>query len=1031
MVNVFLERLKCLFVNLFLGITFATAILFCVSCTEKNKIEGLTVEYTENYICVDTKEPRFGWRMKSDNNSRCIFQTAYQIEVIDEDGNNVWNSGKIESDQSQNIIYNGETLLPKTRYDWTVTVWNNIGEELTGKSWFETSLMSSNDIDGWNGAKWIGGSDDDMVLYSHYLPVFKMNLSFKMKDEAEQKKVGFIYGANDERLMDSNKNIYHIANLKDESYVKVEVDMSNALAVLNVYRVGYHNDDRADKPLVAFSIPSNVINKSNATAKHTVTLYSNLGFTAFYVDGNKVGEFNLNPLGRGGDFIAFPVVGDVGFTLSSANDFSEATMDICNFRSPENRITTVVMEPEKLKSSGKDIYIENPSCNSMPMLRTVFTAEKKEIKKARLYATARGIYEIYINGQRAGNDYFNPGVTQYNRTHLYQVYDVTDMLNQGKNAIGALLAEGWWSGASTYTGENWNFFGDRQSLLAQLIITYNDGTEQVITTSPETWKYYSDGPIVYGSFFQGEIYDSSKEKYVDGWTTAVYDDSEWKNAMEIPLEGYVCKDVVNGDEYQDYNLIAQYGQTVKAIKTLTAQSVEEVRPGIFVYDMGQNMVGVPEITLSGMESGKVINMRFAEVKYPELPRYAGNEGMIMLENIRAAMAQDKYITSGGSETYSPRFTYHGYRYIEITGIEKALPVENVKGIVLSSIDKLASHYETSNEKVNKLWNNIVWSTYANFLSIPTDCPQRNERLGWAGDISVFSRTSTYLADVSQFLRRYLQAMRDVQRKDGRFADVAPLGVGFGGLLWGSAGITVPWEIYQQYGDEAVLSEHYALNLVNTVKRENTGDDGKTYPQYSLMTGFIGTAWISKALSDNGYDDVAYNLLQQTSYPSWLYSVEQGATTIWERLNSYTHVDGFGENNRMNSFNHYSFGAVGAWMYAYSLGIMRDEANPGFKHFILSPRIDPTGKMTFAEGYFDSLYGRIESAWTVIDGKIIYSLTVPANTTASLCILAKDMESILESGKSIQKAEGILSSEFNDGKVMIELGSGKYEFTVIR
>lgn len=358
----------------------------------------------------------------------------------------------------------------------------------------------------------------------------------------------------------------------------------------------------------------------------------------------------------------------------------------------------------------------------MPMLRTVFTAEKKEIKKARLYATARGIYEIYINGQRAGNDYFNPGVTQYNRTHLYQVYDVTDMLNQGKNAIGALLAEGWWSGASTYTGENWNFFGDRQSLLAQLIITYNDGTEQVITTSPETWKYYSDGPIVYGSFFQGEIYDSSKEKYVDGWTTAVYDDSEWKNAMEIPLEGYVCKDVVNGDEYQDYNLIAQYGQTVKAIKTLTAQSVEEVRPGIFVYDMGQNMVGVPEITLSGMESGKVINMRFAEVKYPELPRYAGNEGMIMLENIRAAMAQDKYITSGGSETYSPRFTYHGYRYIEITGIEKALPVENVKGIVLSSIDKLASHYETSNEKVNKLWNNIVWSTYANFLSIPTDCP---------------------------------------------------------------------------------------------------------------------------------------------------------------------------------------------------------------------------------------------------------------------------------------------------------------------
>lgn len=261
--------------------------------------------------------------------------------------------------------------------------------------------------------------------------------------------------------------------------------------------------------------------------------------------------------------------------------------------------------------------------------------------------------------------------------------------------------------------------------------------------------------------------------------------------MEKYREGYVSRGIMNNitsnnakNEFSDLSLIPQYGQTVKAIKKLTAQSVEEVRPGIFVYDMGQNMVGVPEITLSGMEAGKVINMRFAEVKYPDLPRYAGNEGMIMLENIRAAMAQDKYITKGGNETYSPRFTYHGYRFVEITGIDKALPVENVKGIVLSSIDRLDSHYETSNEKVNKLWNNIVWSTYANFLSIPTDCPQRNERLGWAGDISVFSRTSTYLADVPQFLRRYLRAMRDVQREDGRFPDVAPIGCGFGGLLWG-------------------------------------------------------------------------------------------------------------------------------------------------------------------------------------------------------------------------------------------------------
>ena len=486
-------------------------------------------------------------------------------------------------------------------------------------------------------------------------------------------------------------------------------------------------------------------------------------------------------------------------------------------------------------------------------------------------------------------------------------------------------------------------------------------------------------------------------------------------------------------------------------------------------------------------------------------------------------------------------------------------------MVLSSIDGLASKYETSNKKVNQLWHNIVWSTYANFFSIPTDCPQRNERLGWAGDISVFSRTVTYLADVPQFLRRYLCAMRDVQREDGRFPDVAPLGGGFGGLLWGSAGITVPWEVYQQYGDKSLLAEHYeamcryvdyvrtrninpetgileqekvwgnlgdwlgpednkndktlmweayflydldimkkvaqilgkkedaekfgklyderkaffnrtyidpqtaktissgangpekgklvdiqtsyvlplsfgivnpewkeqfAANLAHTVQRENVADDGKTYPAYSLMTGFIGTAWINKALSDNGYDEVAYNLLQQTTYPSWLYSVEQGATTIWERLNSYTHVDGFGENNRMNSFNHYSFGAVGAWMYAYSLGIMRDENHPGFKHFVLCPKVDPTGKMTFARGYYDSLCGRIESAWEVKGGEVRYSFTVPANTSATLYLPAASMDSVTENGRALQAGkEGIKEVTYQDGMCKAELLSGTYHFVV--
>lgn len=1136
------------------------------------KLQKLEVEYTSCPLGIDTRTPRFGWQLTAAPQERGIYQTAYQLIVQDEAGKRVWDSGKVAGDASQQVVYQGEALQPTTRYTWKVKVWNNQGEVQEGTSWFETSLLTDQETNGWNGARWIGGGDEDMVLYSPYLPVFRLDFSFQMKEQTASRKIAFVYGANDERLMDANKNLYHLANGKDASYIKVEFDLApleeGENAWIHLYRAGYQPDDNSSVPLKSFLVPSKVLNIGNQYQAHTFSLYSNLGFTVLKKGETQLGEVNVNPLGQGGDFIAFPVVGEVGFALEDAKGFSGVKTDIRNFRSPENRLTSVTLDASRFKG-GRNWYVQDPSRNSMPMLRTEFVTVANKIKKARLYVTSRGIYEMFLNGQRVGKDYFNPGVTQYNKTHLYQVYDVTKLVQAGKNALGAVLAEGWWSGGATYSGENWNFFGDRQSLLAQLVVTYEDGQQQAVVTSPGTWKYFNQGPVVYGSFFQGEVYDARKEQAITEWFQPGYDDSAWKQAVEVTLENHVSQtgggNMPKVNDYSDFHLKAQYGQTVKAIQQLTAQSVEEVRPGIFVYDMGQNMVGVPEITLHGMEAGKEINLRYAEVKYPDMPRYAGNEGMIMLENIRAAMAQDKYITKGGQETIAPRFTYHGYRYVEITGIDKALPLESVKGTVLSSIDGLDSHYETSNEKVNQLWHNIVWSTYANFFSIPTDCPQRNERLGWAGDISVFSRTATYLADVPQFLRRYLQAMRDVQRKDGRFPDVAPLGGGFGGLLWGSAGITVPWEVYQQYGDKALLAEHYAAmscyidyvltkninpetgileqekvwgnlgdwlgpednkndktlmweayflydldimvkvskilgkeseaqryadlyqkrkdfflrtyvdkatartvssgadgpekgklvdiqtsyvlplafsfvpselremfaaNLAHTVQRENVADDGKTYPAYSLMTGFIGTAWVSKALSDHGYDDVAYRLLQQTTYPSWLYSVEQGATTIWERLNSYTHLDGFGENNRMNSFNHYSFGAVGAWMYAYSLGIMRDENHPGFKHFVLSPRIDPTGQMTFARGYYDSLYGRIESAWEVKDGEVRYSFTVPANTSATLYLPAASADKVTENGRILQAGKnGMKEVMTQEGMLQIELGSGTYHFVV--
>lgn len=1159
----------------------------CMNCHAKLQsgnahftVKNLKTEYTVTPLGIDVETPRFSWQMASFGTERGQQQTAYQITVSDEKGNLVWDSGKTQGGLSLNVEYNGISLQPSTRYSWTVNVWNQKGEQMSESSWFETGLMSSDGTyQGWKDAKWIGGSDQDMVLYSHYLPVFRLEYMLQLDKTMKSTCAGFIYGANDERLMNKNKNLYHLENRKDKSYIKVELDIAPILmkkeAMLNIYRVGYHPNDKQDIPFASFSIPQNLIHKDNMYGCHTITLSSDLGFTRFFIDNTEkeIGSVNLNPLGQGGDFIAFPVVGDMGFTVPAKQAASFSKVMIANLRSPKNVIMIVKNETYQVAGgTNGTLEIFTPKGNSSPMLRTVFTSPTGEVVKARLYVTARGIYEVYLNGRRVGDDYFNPGITQYNKTHLYQTFDVTDYVQSGKNAIGALLAEGWWSGGATFTGENWNFFGDRQSLLAKLVITYKDGQEKVIVTDPSTWQYCNNGPILYGSFFQGEVYDALKDAEVEGWSTASYtSDKNWKPAIEVSLNGNVSTsgnpNMPWVNDYSDYKLVGQFGQTVKAINELTAVSVEEVRPGVFVYDMGQNMVGVPKIHLSGMKPGTKISLRYAEVKYPDLPEYEGNIGMIMLENIRAAMAQDLYIAKGGQETIHPRFTYHGYRFVEITGMDAPLSVESVKGIVLSSIHKLASSYETSNALVNKLWKNITWSSFGNFLSIPTDCPQRNERLGWAGDISVFSRTATYLSDVPQFLRRYLQSMRDVQRADGRFPDIAPLGGGFGGLLWGSAGITVPWECYQQYGDKTLLTEHYDAmsqyiqhildkmidketgllvqnrawgdlgdwlgledekndksllweayfiydlelmnkiatilgkytdaerfskfhaerkaffnktyihpdagktifssfipekrgtsidiqtsyvlplvfniienaqkdkvikNLVETITRENTTDRGKLCPPYSLMTGFIGTAWISKVLSDNGYSDIAYSLLQQTNYPSWLYSVEQGATTIWERLNSYTFMDGFGGNNRMNSFNHYSFGAVGSWMYNYSLGIQRDEASPGFKHFILKPEIDLTGKMKYAKGYYDSMYGRIESSWKVENGIIQYNFNIPGNTSALLYLPASSIKEVKESGKDIhKKRKGIELIGEENGKVILELMSGSYQFEITK
>jgi len=1206
---------------------FVAAILFAgvVHASAAVEIRNLQVEYRSAPLGIDVAQPRFSWQMATTAGERGYSQAAYHIEVKDPKGNVAWDSKRTEQSRSVGITYAGSPLRAATRYSCTVTVLSQAGEKLTASSWFETGLMNpAPDSAAWAGATWIGGGDEDLVLYAPYLAIFKLKYAVTIPQGST--RAGFVYGANDSRLMDEYKNIYQIASGKDQSYIKLELDISavegtpGGKAKLHVYRAGYKDNDTPSTPLRTFDVSTELIHKANKNAEHVIELRSTFGQIALSVDGKEsftgrteqpaspgppagfgrplpANAVNLNPAGSGGDYLPFGMLCDIGFSVDPGQTAMFRDITVRNDRSPNNilfhenltsgpygGIFADALKPDSgfsvddgrylVQGGSKGLFlVRDPSRNSAPMLRTTFKTSAKAIESARLYVTARGIYEVFLNGSRVGDDYYNPGLTQYNVTHMYQTYDVTSMVTAGDNAIGAMLGEGWWSGLLSF-GTVWNHFGDRQSLLAKLVVTYKDGTADTIVTNDRTWKYHSSGPIIYSSLDFGEVYDAARERAVEGWSTAGYDDSKWKKALVVPLEGtaFIGKDVgflgMPGTpiEYDKLSLLGQIGNSAGVFRTLAAKSVKEVRPGVFVYDMGQNIVGVPRIRIAAGRAGARITVRYAEMLYPDLKESGKNTGMIMTENYRAALSQDLYTMKAGPQVFQPRFTSHGYQYIEITGIDKPLPPESVEGMVISSVRELTADYRTSSEKVNRLWSNLVWSNIDNFLTIPTDCPQRNERMGWSGDINVFSRTATYVSNADQFLTRHMYAMRDVQAPSGRFTDVAPVGGGFGGVLWGSAGIVVPWETYLQYGDLALLERHYPAmaayidylettvdpktglssdgqlgdwlgpqnnalgsaflatayhaydldivakaaevlgrssdavkyralyekrkaffnstlvnsegktlatgggfgfgpppagppqfriadtqtsyavglgmglfnadklpatvrSLAESVSRENKDDNGKLRPRYSLMTGFIGTAWISKALSESGHSGLAYRLLHNNQYPSWLYAIDQGATSIWERLNGYTVENGFGGNNSMNSFNHYSFGAVGQWMMAHSLGIERDE--PGFRKFILQPEPDPTGTMTWAEGHYDSMYGRVSSAWRIDGNALTYRATVPANTTATLCLPTADASSVKEGGKGTGEATGVKFLRYGNGRAVYLLKSGSYEFTAIR
>ncbi len=882
-------------------------------------------EYKTNPLGIDVLQPRFGWILNSKSkHNRAQFQTAYHILVSDNQEplkkniGNIWDTGKIDSDETNQITYAGKLLESRKKYWWKVKIWDNMGQESSWSkpAYWTMGLLEPTD---WQ-AQWI-------------------------------------------------------------SYEQTP--------------------------------PENYLNRSRGLE-------------------NKEG-LNLPP---------------------------------------------------------------------SPYLRKIF-ALSKSIKQAYLYASALGLCELHLNGKIVNPDRFIPGWTDYHKRVYYHVYDVTQLINSGKeNALGIILGDGWYAGYYGFAQKRENY-GKHPRALAQLEIEYQDGTREIITTD-STWKA-SYGPIMEADLLQGELYDATLETQFQNWDEPEFNESQWSPitinpTLSIPLNAYP-------------------GIPVQVTQELPVKKITQPAPGVYLFDLGQNMVGCARLKIKDKKGTKII-LRYGEMLNPD--------GTLYTRNLRSARATDVYYVKGkGTESWVPRFTFHGFRYVELTGCSSKPGLEAITGLVMHNPLPETGSFTTSYPLFNRLFQNIVWGQRGNYLEVPTDCPQRDERLGWTGDAQVFISTASYNMDISTFFTKWLVDLNDAQRSDGAYPDVAPeFGIGFGTSAWGDAGIICPYVIYKTYNDKRILEKYYPQmaksidylkqNSKNLIRPDSGYGDwlsinadtpkdligtayfahvtqimkeiahvlGKTNDEseyqklfndvriafnkayvsddghikgdtqtgyllalqfnllsednqakaleylvenlksrkWHLSTGFVGSNLLLPTLTRFGKEDIAYRIAFTESYPSWLYPVKQGATTIWERWDGWTKEKGF-QDPSMNSFNHYAYGCIGEWMYSTIGGIQPD--GPGYKKIIIHPVINKI--LTYANTSYQSIQGKIVSNWKIRQNKIILDITIPINTRATVYIPTRNSQKIKESGKLVSLSKEIKYLTTENKYAIYQLGSGNYHF----
>jgi alpha-L-rhamnosidase len=1045
----------------------------------------LRCEYLKNPLGIDARLPRLSWILTSQE--RGVRQTAYHVlvassaENLAADEGDLWDSGRVESEQSIHVRYAGKPLGSHAECFWKVRAWDASGEP---SAWSEPARWSMGLLEpgDWQ-ANWIGLDGDASPKFL-----------------ADTNWIWFPEGNPAESAPTETRYFRRTFTLPPDRRV--------TKATLRITA-----DDRCNMFLNGRDIGSRSGHQSAKEMDVTHRLQPGPNVLAVTAR-NEGGEPNPAALvawmkiefDAGEPMV---IVTDEQWTTAKTEAPHWTALDF------DDSAWTAV---KKLGPVGMEPWgnVRHAEDRRLPAryLRKEFALDKN-VRRAAVYFSGVGLSELYVNGRKIGDAVLSPAMTQYPKRILYVTHDITDQLRRGDNAIGVILGNGRYYSPRSEVYAAMPTYGFPK-LLLHLRVEHEDGSVTTEVSDP-SWKLTDDGPILANNEYDGEEYDARKELGL--WSSPGYDDGDWQaaNPAAVP-EGEVRAEMI---------------EPIRVTETLRPIAVTEPRPGVYVFDMGQNLVGWCRLRVGG-PAGTEVKLVHAETLQPD--------GNLYLANIRGARVTDVYTLSGVEplEVWEPRFTYHGFRYVEVSGWPGTPTLASIEGRVVHDDVERTGQFACSNSLLNKIHENIVWGTRGNYRSVPTDCPQRDERQGWLGDRGEESRGEMYLFDNAALYSKWLQDMEDSQKESGSVPDVCPAHwpIYSDNVTWPSSTVIIPNSLHRQFGDADVIARHYGsakkwvdymLTFVKDgiIERDQYGDwcvppedpklihsqdparqtakpllatayfyyDLRLMERYAAMlgksddaarfarlademkaafnakfynrelgqydngsqtssvlplyfrlvpddqrqrvfdhlvnkitketnnhigTGLIGGQFLNRVLSDGGRPDLAYTIASQTDYPSWGYMIGKGATTIWELWNGDT------ADPAMNSGNHVMLvGDLAILFYEYLAGIRPDEATPGFKHVTMRP--EPVPGLDWVKASHRSPYGLIESAWERNGDVFTWHITVPANATATAYVPAKDSASVTESGKPVAEATGVEVVDLEDGRAVLRLGSGKYAF----